>query len=87
VYIDKPLLADFQTLSGYFYVIDGGFCCFIQQFLISEIMRTIAEIILSRNNDLYRFLIPLCIHHLKPSYMDQNFFLHSFLLSFMYRSV
>ena len=44
-------------------------------------METIAEIILSRNNDLDRLLIALGIHHLKSSYMDQNFFLHfSFLL-------
>ena len=34
-------------------------------------------------DDLDRLLVSLCVHHLKPSYMDQNFFLHFFLLIFL----
>ena len=75
--IDHTFLADLHSLPGNFYVIDGRFCKILHDFLIAQIMTSVPEIILSRYNNLQRFLFTVCIHCLKSPYMNQHFFIHS----------
>lgn len=76
VYIYNSFFADFYSLRGYFYVVDRRFGKVFQDFLVTQVMAAIAEIILAWYNNLHRFLLSVLFHHMKPSHMNQYFFIH-----------